>query len=108
MERAAEPHLLRASRDLVRAVREALPLLLGEVRIGRAHAAGDPPALGVARLREHEDGRAEIREKPRGLHGVGELLLVPGGVVQSHRTERAGEREAALAQLTFKRRGTLR
>ena len=97
MERTAEPHLLRAPCDLVRAAREALPLVFGKARIGRAHTPGDALALGAARLREHEDRRTEIGEKPRSLHRVGELLVVPGGIVKRDRTERSGEREPPLA-----------
>ena len=108
MERTDEPHLLRSPCDLVRAIGEAVPVVFGEARISRAHPPSDTLALGAARLREHEDGRTEIGEEPRGLHRVGELLVVPAGVVKRDRTERSSERESALAQLAFKAGGVLR
>ena len=108
MEGGHEAHLLRAARDLVRTLGEALPLVIGEMRIARAYATGDALAFRNTGLREHEHRRTEIGEKPAGIHRIGHLLVVAKRVVQRHRTERAGEREAACTQLLPKYGGILR
>src|SRR5205823_15087078 len=108
MEGGHEAHLFRAARDLVRTLGEALPLVIGEMRIARAYETGYSLAFRNTGLREHEHRRTEIGEKPAGIHRIGHLLVVAKRVVQRHRTERAGEREAACTQLLPKYGGILR
>src|SRR5439155_3728210 len=91
-------HLLRATRDLVRAVREPFPFVLGEAPIAGGYPSGDALALVVTRFGKHEDRRSDLRKQPACVHRVRELFVVALRIVQGDRTERASHREPPLAE----------
>src|SRR5438309_7072834 len=107
MERGDQADLLRAARDLVRALREAVPLLLGETRVDIPYPPGDALALRISGFREHEDRRAERGKQPARVHRVRELLFIARRDVERDRTKCARERKPPFAQQRCQGRGVL-
>ena len=107
MERGDQADLLCAARDPVRALREAVPLLLGETRVDIPYPPGDALALRISGFREHEDRRAERGKQPARVHRVRELLFIARRDVERDRTKCARERKPPFAQQRCQGRGVL-